>query len=82
MYLRKLKKYFARCRISYTVVWTPNQEMYVSLPTCSDKKPIYQLIIVDNGLIVIVTNKIVVYNQIEEIKQIKFYDSKGKEIAQ
>lgn len=82
MDLRKLKKYFARCRISYTVVLTPNQEMYVSLPTCSDKKPIYRLIIVDNGLVIIVTNKIVVYNQIEEIKQIKFYDSKGKEIAQ
>lgn len=56
--------------------------MYVSLPTCSDRKPIYRLIVVDNGLVVIVTNKIVVYNQIEEIKQIKFYDSKGKEIAQ
>lgn len=56
--------------------------MYVSLPTCSDKRPIHRLIVVNNGLIVIVTNKIVVYNQIEEIKQIKFYDSKSKEIAQ
>lgn len=82
MDLRKFKKYFARCRISYTVVYTPNQEMYVSLPTCFDKRLIHRLIVVDNGLIVIVTNKIVVYNQIEEIKQIKFYDSKGKEIAQ
>lgn len=56
--------------------------MYVPLPTCSDNGPIHRLIVVNNGLIVIVTNKIVVYNQIEEIKQIKFYDSKGKEIAQ
>lgn len=81
MELQRLKKHFAQCRIDRCVIWTPNRQMYVSLPECSDKWPVRRFIVADNGLTVIITNKIFDYSQIKEIKQIKFYDSIGKEIC-